>query len=133
MNATRDPSRILVLRLSVVLLSLMTGCAAGAHSSANRPTYLAQVTCWDSLSCCIQKFPLTAAQHCGAGPADIAKVFNSAALLHEAMRGTEAQLKEEAQAQEDAKAGEAEGVAAPEPPTAGARTTTSSRGLSPRC
>lgn len=125
MGRTANILRVLALCLGLVFVSLTAGCSAGAHSTAsgptaeNQPIYLAQVTCWDTMSCCIQQFPLTPVQSCGAGSADIAKVFNSAALLHEAIRTAEARLKEEAQAREDAKAAEAaeaEGVAAPEPP-----------------
>jgi hypothetical protein len=68
------------------------------------------------MSCCIQRFPLTAAQSCGASPAEIAEVFNSAKLLYEATQTEVVRLEEEAQEPEDAEAAEAEGEAAPEPP-----------------
>ncbi len=125
MNPMIGMIRIVGLCLWLVFVSLTAGCAAGAHSTANPPAtanppiYLAQVTCWDTMSCCIQKNPLTPAQSCGASSADVAEVIDKGLLLHEAIRTAEARLKEEAQAREDVKAAEAaeaEGVAAPEPP-----------------
>lgn len=120
----------LVLCLWVVLAGLTAGCSSGAHSTASRPNdasqrgdegqpvYLAQLTCWDTESCCILRDPLTAANRCMARPDRIAEVINRAMDLY----GTAqfgARLKEDVQAKEDdefAEAAEAEGKAAPEPP-----------------
>jgi hypothetical protein len=128
---------VLVLCLSVVLASFVSGCSAGAHSTASQPSlpisstaassadavsqpvYLAQVTCWNTMSCCIQRFPLTAAQSCGASPAEIAEVLRGAKSLYEATHPEGIRVKEDAQDQKDDKdadAIDAEGVAAPEPP-----------------
>jgi hypothetical protein len=128
--------------LLITLVGLMVGCSSGAHSTASRPTdpsspadtsspsvashsadasepvYLAQVSCWDTESCCILKDPLTAANRCMVRPERIAEVVNRARDLYGAMEFG-ARLKEDAQAKEDAEfaeAAEAEGEAAPEPP-----------------
>lgn len=131
MGSTKDISRVLVLCLSVVLASLTAGCSSGAHSAASQPNspsrstasssriYLAQVTCWNTVSCCIQRFPLTAAQDCAASAAEVAEVLNGAKLLYEITQTEAVRLKEEAQEKEDIKAAETaevEGEAAPEPP-----------------
>lgn len=73
----------------------MAGCSSGAHSTVRRPPepspsdfptsplesnppiYLAQVTCWDSVSCCVQRNPLTAVQSCGADPARVASILKT--------------------------------------------------------
>jgi hypothetical protein len=71
------------------------------------------------MSCCIQRFPLTAAQSCGASPEEIAAVLNGAKSLYDATHPQQIQLKEDGQAKEDSKAADAidaEGEAAPEPP-----------------
>ena len=71
------------------------------------------------MSCCIQRFPTTAARSCGASLAEIAEVLNGAKVLYEVTQTEAVRLEEEAQEQEDAKAAEAaeaEGEAAPEPP-----------------
>jgi hypothetical protein len=125
MNGRTGTHRALALCVSLVLASFTAGCSAGAHAAASGPPaagsaiYLAQVTCWNTMSCCIQSFPLTAAESCGATAVEIAEVFQGAKLLHASIQSEEERRKEEAQAQEDAKAAdaaEAEGEAAPEPP-----------------
>jgi hypothetical protein len=93
----RINSKALVLWMSVVLASL--GSAA-----ASSPIYLAQVTCLDTMTCCIQQAPLTAAQRCGASASEIARVINGARVLHEATQTGGVTLKEEAHAQEGAQA-----------------------------
>ena len=103
-------NRVLKIWLSVVLASLMAGCSSGAHSTASRPTdasnliYLAQITCWDTESCCIQRDPLTAAERCAASAAKIAEVASTARSLHEMTQAEAARLEEEAHQQEDAEA-----------------------------
>ena len=79
----------------------MGGCSSGAHSTAssppelgpapitisppepNPPIYLAQVTCWDTVSCCVQRNPLTAVQSCGADPAKVATILKTLEVLYE--------------------------------------------------
>ncbi|WP_152622407.1 Wall-associated protein precursor [Archangium violaceum] len=103
-----------------VLASVTAGCSVGAHSTASSPAaasspvYLAQVTCWNTMSCCIQRWPLSAAEHCGASAAEIAEVLNGARVLHEMAKteGESLEGKEEAQAQSDAEVTEDSG----EPP-----------------
>jgi hypothetical protein len=124
-------NRVLRLWLLITLVGLTVGCSSGAHSTASRladtcqptgtcqpadasqPIYLAQISCWDTESCCILKNPATAANRCMVSPTRIAEVLNGVKTVYEAT------LKEEAQAKEDAEfaeAAEAEGEAAPEPP-----------------
>jgi len=104
----RINSKTLVLWMSVVLASL--GSAA-----ASSPIYVAQVTCWDTMSCCIQKDPLTAALRCGASQAESAEALNGAKVLYDATQPGNATLKEEAHAQEGAQADAASEVS-DEPP-----------------
>lgn len=73
----RINSKALVLWMSVVLASL-------GPAAASSPIYLAQLTCLDTMSCCIQRAPLTAAQRGGASPAEIAEALKGATVLHEA-------------------------------------------------
>jgi hypothetical protein len=129
-------NRMLKLWLPIAIMGLTVGCSSGAHSTASRPTdtrqptdasqpsdasqpvYLAQITCWDTESCCILKDPLTAANRCMVRPERIVEVVNRAKELYGTMQ-LGARLKEDAQAKEDAEfaeAAEAEGEAAPEPP-----------------
>jgi hypothetical protein len=122
--------RVLKLWLPMMLVGHMVGCSSGAHSAASRPPdtsqttdasqpiYLAQITCWDTESCCILRDPLTAANRCMARPGRIVEVVNRARDLYGAEQLT-VRFKEDAQAKEDAEfadAAEAEGEAAPEPP-----------------
>ncbi len=48
----------------------------------NLPTHLAQVTCWDTVSCCVQRNPLTAVQNCGADPARVASILKTFESLY---------------------------------------------------
>lgn len=124
MDRMNDAGRTLVLCLSLVLAGLTAGCASGAHSTASRPIdssqpiYLAQVSCWDTESCCILEDPLSAANRCMVRPDRIAEVINRARELYGTIQ-LGARLEEDAQVKEDAEfaeAAEAEGEAAPEPP-----------------
>jgi hypothetical protein len=123
-------NRVLKRWLPIALVGFMLGCSPGAYSTASRPTdtsqptdasqpvYLAQITCWDTESCCILRDPLTAANRCMVRPERIVEVLNRARELYGTMQFG-ARLKEDAQAKEDAEfaeAAEAEGEAAPEPP-----------------
>jgi hypothetical protein len=131
MDRMNDAGRALLLSLSVVLAGLTAGCSAGAHSTpsrlsaaspptdASQPVYLAQISCWDTESCCIVKDPLTAANRCMVSPAKVAEVLNGVKTVYGTTQAGAATLKDEAQAKEDAElaeAAEAEGEAAPEPP-----------------
>ncbi|MDY7227110.1 Wall-associated protein precursor [Hyalangium rubrum] len=131
MGRMKDAGLFRLLCLWVVLLSLATGCSSGAHSTASRladtsqptdasqPIYLAQVSCWDTESCCIWRDPLTAANRCMVTPTRIAEVLNGVKTLHGATQARAATLKDQAQDEEDARfseAAEAEGESAPEPP-----------------
>lgn len=136
-------SRVLTLWLSITLVGFMVGCSSGAHSTASRqtdtglpsdtlrpsapsqltdasePIYLANLSCWDTESCCILKDPLTAANRCMVSPARIAEVVNGVKTVYETTQSRAATLKDEAQEKEDVKfieAAEAAGEAAPEPP-----------------
>jgi hypothetical protein len=104
----RINSKALLLWMSVVLASL-------GSSAASSPIYLAQVTCLDTMSCCVLKSPPTAAQRCGATASDIAKALDGAKLLHDATPTAGVMLKEEAHAQEGAQA-DAASEASDEPP-----------------
>jgi hypothetical protein len=94
------------------LMGLMGGCSSGAHFTASRPPapspsttvsrppapgppaftlsppepnppiYLAQVTCWDTISCCVQRNPLTAVQSCGADPVKVASILKTFESLY---------------------------------------------------
>lgn len=74
---------------------LASACSAGVHSTASRPTYLAQAALTKcevgepSMNCCIKKFPLTPAESCGATAADIADALEGAKVLNEATQATE--------------------------------------------
>ncbi|WP_224240784.1 Wall-associated protein precursor [Hyalangium gracile] len=115
----------------ITLMGLVVGCSSGAHFNASRPidassptdtsepVYLAQISCWDTESCCIVRDPLTAANRCMVSPARIAEVLSRVKTVYGTTQPGAARLKEEAQAKEDAEfaeAAEAEGQAAPEPP-----------------
>ncbi|HEX8698702.1 MAG TPA: Wall-associated protein precursor [Myxococcaceae bacterium] len=122
---------VLVLCLSAALIGLTVGCVSGAHSTVSRladtcqpthtcqtadasqPIYLAQISCWDTESCCILKNPATAANRCMVSPMRIAEVLNGVKTVYEATLKDEAEAKEAA---EFAEAAETEGEAAPEPP-----------------
>lgn len=119
MVGARETGRVFVLCVLAVLASVTAGCSVGAHSTASSPAaasspvYLAQVTCWNTMSCCIQRWPLSVAENCGASAAEIAEVLNGARVLHEMTRPEgEFEEEEEAQAQSDAEIAEDSG----EPP-----------------
>lgn len=101
----------------------MAGCSSGAHSTARRspepspqtftisppvpdpPIYLAQVTCWNTVSCCVQSNPLTAVERCGADPAEIASILKTFEMLYatahpEAKEVEEADVAEVEQAED---------------------------------
>lgn len=61
----RINGKALLLWMSVVLASLDPAVASA-------PVQLAQVTCWDTMSCCIVRSPRTAARRCGASASEIA-------------------------------------------------------------
>jgi hypothetical protein len=109
--------------LPVILAGLMGGCSSGAHSTASRPPepgpppitisppepnppiYLAQVTCWDTVSCCVQRHPFTAVQNCGADPAKVASILKTFEMLYEtahpgAQEAAEADVAEVEQAED---------------------------------
>jgi hypothetical protein len=89
MSRMKDAGRNLLLGLWVVLACLTAGCSSGAHSTASRPTetcqptYLAQISCWDTESCCILKNPVTAANRCMVSPMRIAEVLNGVKTVYE--------------------------------------------------
>ncbi|HEX5746363.1 MAG TPA: Wall-associated protein precursor [Archangium sp.] len=118
MVGTHTTGRVLVLCMLAVLASVTAGCSVGAHSTASSPSaasspvYLAQVTCWNTMSCCIQRWPLNAAEQCGASAAEIAEVLNGARVLHEMTQPEGDRLEEETQAPSDAEVAEDSG----EPP-----------------
>ena len=123
MSGTKEPRRILVLCVLAALASVTAGCSVGAHSAASSPAaasspvYLAQVTCWNTMSCCIQRWPLSAAQNCGASAAEIAEVLNGAKVLHDATRTEGVNFKEEAHEHESVESDEAsEAAESGEPP-----------------
>ncbi len=109
---TTAPRRFLVLCVLAVLASVTAGCSVGAHSAASSPAaasspvYLAQATCWNTMSCCIQRWPLSAAESCGASAAEIARVLNGARVLHEMTQTEGERLEEEAKEQADAEGAE---------------------------
>ncbi|MFY0565887.1 Wall-associated protein precursor [Archangium lansingense] len=104
----RINGKALLLWMTIVLASL-------EPAAASEPVQLAQVACWNTMSCCIMKSPATAALRCGASPSEIARVVNGARVLDEATLPGEATLKEEAHAEEGARADAASEVS-DEPP-----------------
>jgi hypothetical protein len=67
--------------------------------------YLAQVTCWDTVSCCVQRNPLTAVQSCGADPDKVASILKTFEMLYatahpEAKKAAEADVAEVEQAED---------------------------------
>lgn len=92
----RNAKPSVALGLILALGGLLPGCSSGAHSVASRPhessppASLAQATCWDTMSCCIQRHPATAAQSCGATALEIAEALNGARVLNEATQTEEA-------------------------------------------
>ncbi len=123
----RNKSMALVLGLSLVLVVLTVGCSSAAHSipsspscpEASGPTYVAQTTCWSTMSCCIQQHPLTPVESCGASARDIEEALHGARVVYEATKTKEVKHAAKGREQGDgtvAEAGEAEADAAPEPP-----------------
>lgn len=96
----KSANHLLVRWLPVSFIGLMGGCSPGAHSTASRPPesgppsitsplpepnapiYLAQATCWDTVSCCVQRNPLTAVESCGADPAKVAGILKAVERLY---------------------------------------------------
>jgi hypothetical protein len=69
------------LGLSIILSGTMGGCSSGAHTTATPrhrseqvpPSYWSQAApCWNTVSCCIQRNPLTPVSSCGADPVEAA-------------------------------------------------------------
>jgi hypothetical protein len=87
-------SPALALGLPVVLLGFLGGCASGAHSTASRPpatpapVYLAPLTCWDTVSCCVERNPFTAVESCGADPSRVASILKTLADAYATMEST---------------------------------------------
>lgn len=77
----RSLGRALVVGWVALLSGMVGGCSSAAHSTAGRrsepdsPVYLAQATCWNSVSCCVQRHPLTAVESCGADPLEAARIL----------------------------------------------------------
>lgn len=92
MEHKKATERILVL----CAMTLVAGCSTGAHVTSNvsRPVdsaYLAQATCWDTESCCIQRAPLTAVERCGADPARVASILKTLEAFNESTETREAE------------------------------------------
>lgn len=108
MEFMRSSNRAFVLWLPLILTGLMGGCSSGALSSASRqpepspltttshlpttnpPIYLAPLTCWDTISCCVERNPFTAVESCGADPARIASILKTLAEIYATMESTPA-------------------------------------------
>jgi hypothetical protein len=41
------------------------------------PIYLVHATCWNTMSCCIQQFPLSPVEKCGADPLEAARILSA--------------------------------------------------------
>ena len=106
------------MRLSTSVLGIWLWVVlASSSSAASSPTLLAQATCLNTVDCCIQRWPLNAAEACGASAARIAEVLNGAKVLHDATQPEGVTLKEEAHEPESAEADEASDAAdSGEPP-----------------
>ncbi|WP_156349836.1 Wall-associated protein precursor [Archangium gephyra] len=104
----RINGKALLLWMSVVLASLNP-------AAASEPVQLAQVTCWDTMSCCIVRAPQTAAMRCGASASEIAEALKGAKVLHDALPTEGVTLKEESSAQDEART-DAASDASDEPP-----------------
>lgn len=105
----RLPKSVLGLWLWVVL--------ASSASAASNPILLAQVTCLNTVDCCILRSPQTAAERCGATASRIAEALRTAKVLHDATQGEGVTLKEETHEPESTEADEvAEGADSGEPP-----------------
>lgn len=86
-----------VLTVAVLWGLFASGCAPGAHVTANRPSietktdlYLAQAaTCTQldsTMTCCIKNHPTNPVEACGAAAWEIAEVLNGAKALDEAAK-----------------------------------------------
>ena len=79
--------RIGMLGVVLVLGVLSGACSRGAHAAAagtlrtSPPVLLAQTTCWNTMSCCIQRNPTTAAESCGATATEILDVLHRASMV----------------------------------------------------
>lgn len=106
------------MRLSMRFLGLwMWVVLASSSSAASSPTLVAQVTCLNTVDCCIVKAPATAAERCAVSASRIAEALRVAKLLHDATVPEGVTLKEEAHEPESTEADEAsEGAEPGEPP-----------------
>lgn len=93
--------RVLAQGLAAVLIGLIGGCSSSAHSTASRPpepvskppAYLAPLTCWDTVSCCVERNPFTAVESCGVDLTRVASILKTLAEAYatlETSTGTEA-------------------------------------------
>lgn len=100
----KSPKRAIALWLPVLCTTLMEGCSTGAHVTTlhalaplpgadpnmlatpdpNPHTAVSQAagSCWNTVSCCVQKHPLTPAQSCGADPLEAAKILKTLERLY---------------------------------------------------
>lgn len=94
--------RTFIFWATLLSVELVGGCSSGAHSTASRPPdpsplaakvpptdpnpaiYLAQATCWDTVSCCVERHPLTAVESCGADPVRVATILKTLEVLYAA-------------------------------------------------
>jgi len=82
-----------LISLGVTLLwaLFVSGCSATAHSTANRPTLLAQTTPMDcrlgdsTMVCCVKKHPYDPAGACGAVASDIEAAVKAGARVENAL------------------------------------------------
>ena len=132
MEVVKSPNRLFVFWLPVILTGLIGGCSSGAHSTASRPlepsrstatncpslpspaSSLAQVpTCWNTVSCCVQRNPLTPLQSCGVDLVTAAKILQTLEDLDQATQA--ATLKGvDVPEREGSGEGEGEGEGTPE-------------------
>ncbi len=114
MKSMNEPNHAIVLSLLLSFAGLNCGCSSGAQAivglspesnlspprshllepaplgltslppEPNTPRYIAQVACWDTVSCCVQRNPLTAVQSCGADPAKVASILKTFESLYAA-------------------------------------------------
>lgn len=108
MKSMKPKNHVLGLWLPVILTGLMGGCSSGAHSAARRPLeprpltatsrlpttnpsiYLAPLTCWDTISCCVERNPFTAVESCGADPMRVAEILKALAEVYATLEITPA-------------------------------------------
>jgi hypothetical protein len=86
-------SSVVGLGLVMVLSGPLGGCSSGAHATATTrhspeqaaPSYWAQTAaCWNTVSCCVQRNPLTPVSSCGADPIEAAQILKTLGALNEA-------------------------------------------------